>query len=306
MTTPPSGGPASSPDGHDSQDEQGGPDEHGGPGGSRRSGRARRTLPVICLTTAALCCLALAVVARASARAELTRPPTAAERSAAAAAEVAGRWRAWPAGRIFPAGLRYTTALRTTETARRVGISPGSGCAASVTTAAGGRELLAGCRAALRATYADQLQGVTYTIGVLAFTGPPAAAAFIRRLAASPDRRPAGPPGSGTGIPGRLHDHAGFAVLGTEKSPWYGLRALAVPGTAGARFTDAARQVMTGRQRGPYVVLAVAGYADGRPAAAIGQLRFAIFRPARRLAAEVLGPLSTTPAVTCARPEWLC
>jgi hypothetical protein len=246
------------------------------------------------------------VVARASARAELTRPPTAAERSAAAAAEVAGRWRAWPAGRIFPAGLRYTTALRTTETARRVGISPGSGCPASVTATVGGRELLAGCRAALRATYADQLQGVVYTIGVLAFTGPPAAAAFIRGLAARPDSRPAGPPGRGTGIPGRLHERAGFTVLGTEKSPWYGLRALAVPGTAGARFTDAARQVMTGRQRGPYVVLAVAGYADGRPAAAIGQLRFTIFRPARRLAAEVLGPLSTTPAVTCARPEWLC
>ena len=56
----------------------------------------------MCLTTAALCCLALAVVARASARAELTRPPTAAERSAAAAAEVAGRWRAWPAWPDLP------------------------------------------------------------------------------------------------------------------------------------------------------------------------------------------------------------
>jgi hypothetical protein len=79
-----------------------------------------------------------------------------------------------------------------------------------------------------------------------------------------------------------------------------------VPGTAAARFTDVARQVMTGRQQGPYVALVVAGYADGRPAPVPGQLRYVIFRPARQLAAEVLGPLSKAPAVTCAGPEWLC
>src|ERR1700685_1733044 len=144
MTTPPSGGPASSPD-----------------EGESRPGWIRRALPGTCIAAGALCCRGRGVTAESSAHAALTRPPTAAERSAAAAAEVAGRWRAWPAGRIFPARLRYNTALRTTETARAVGLSPGPGCAASVPAAAGGRELLAGCRAALRATYADQLQGVT-------------------------------------------------------------------------------------------------------------------------------------------------
>jgi hypothetical protein len=278
------------------------------PSEASQSSWARRVLPAACLVTAALCCLTLAVAASSSAHAELTRPPTAAERSAAAAAEVASRWRAWPAGRIFPAGLRYTTALQTRETARRVGISAGSGCAPAVAAAAGRQALRDGCRAALRATYADQLQGVVYTIGVFAFTGPRGADAFMRALAGDADGRPVGLSASGSDprALNRLHDDGDFSVLGTEKSPWYGLRALTVPGTVGARFTDAARQIRTGRQQGPYVLLAVAGYADGRPAAASRPLRYAIFRPARQLAAEVLGPLSAPRNVTCARPEWLC
>lgn len=261
----------------------------------------RRALPGACITAVALCCLALGLNAESSAHAELTRPPTAAERSAAAAVAVASRWRSWPAGRIFPAGLGYLTSLQTTETARRAGISAGSGCRSAIVATAGRQALQDGCRAALRATYADQLQGVVYTIGVFAFASPRGAAAFLRALAADP---PGGPASSRP--PGRFHISGAAAVLETEKSPWYGLRALAVPGTAGARFTNAARQVMTGRQQGPYVALVVAGYADGRPAAAAGRLRYVIFRPARQLAAEVLGPLSARPAVTCARPEWQC
>jgi hypothetical protein len=261
----------------------------------------RRTLPGACITAVALCCLVLGLTAESSAHAELTRRPTAAERSAAAAAAVASRWRSWPAGRIFPAGLGYGTALQTTETARRVGISAGSGCRSAIVATAGRQALQDGCRAALRATYADQLQGIVYTIGVFAFAGPRGAAAFIRGLAADP---PGGPPGRRA--PGRFGVRGNAAVLATERAPWYGLRALAVPGTAAARFTDRAREVMTGRQQGPYVALVVAGYADGRPVPAPGQLRYVIFRPARQLAAGVLGPLSKTPAVSCARPEWLC
>lgn len=261
----------------------------------------RRALPGACIAAVALCCLALGLTAESSAHAELTRPPTAAERSAAAAAAVAGRWRSWPAGRIFPAGLGYVTAMQTSETARREGISAGSGCRSAIVATAGRQALQDGCRAALRATYADQLQGIVYTIGVFAFAGPRGAAAFVRALAADP---PGGPPGPRA--PGRLHADGAASVLATERAPWYGLRALAVPGTAAARFTDRAREVMTGRQQGPYVVLVVAGYADGRPVPAPGQLRYVIFRPARQLAAEVLGPLSKTPVVTCSRPEWLC
>jgi hypothetical protein len=242
----------------------------------------------------AACCLAVALVAGARAHAELTRPPTAAERSAAATADVAGRWRAWPAGRIFPARLRYTTVLQTSEAARRLGISAGTACMAAVTGPANLAALRDGCRAALRATYADQLQGVVYTVGVFAFTGPASAAAFLRGLAAGPRGRR------------RFHDPGDSSVMVPEKSTPYGLRAQSVPGTAAALFTDAARQVMAGLQRGPYVVLAVAGYADGRPAIAAGRRRFGIFQPAGQLAAEVLTPLSALPHVTCTRPEWLC
>ncbi len=269
-------------------------------------GWVRRALPGACIAAVALCCLTLGVTAESSAHAELTRPPTAAERSAAAAAAVAGRWRSWPAGRIFPAGLGYTTSLQTTETARRAGISAGSGCRSAIGATAGRQALQDGCRAALRATYADQLQGIVYTIGVFAFASPRGAAAFLRALATDPPGGPAGSRAAGSRPAVRLHASGAASVLETEKSPWYGLRALAVPGTAGARFTDAARQVMTGRQQGPYVALVVAGYADGRPSAAADRLRYVIFRPARQLAAEVLGPLSAPPAVTCARPEWLC
>lgn len=260
-----------------------------------------RALPGTCIAAVALCCLVLGLTAESSAHAALTRPPTAAERSAAAAVAVASRWRSWPAGRIFPAGLGYLTSLQTTETARRAGISAGSGCRSAIVATAGRQALQDGCRAALRATYADQLQGVVYTIGVFAFASPRGAAAFLRALAADPSG------GTASSRPaGRFHLSGAAAVLATEKSPWYGLRALAVPGTAGARFSNAARQVMTGRQQGPYVALVVAGYADGRPAAAAGRLRYVIFRPARQLAAEILGPLSAPPAVTCARPEWQC
>lgn len=270
----------------------------------------RRTLPGACIAAVALCCLALGVTAESSAHAALTRAPTAAERSAAAAVAVASRWRSWPAGRIFPAGLGYLTSLQTTETARRAGISAGSGCRSAIVATAGRQALQDGCRAALRATYADQLQGVVYTIGVFAFASPRGAAAFLRALAADPPGGPASsrpPGGTASSRPaGRFHLSGAATVLAAEKSPWYGLRALAVPDTAGARFTNAARQVMTGRQQGPYVALVVAGYADGRPAAAAGRLRYVIFRPARQLAAEVLGPLSAPPAVTCARPEWQC
>jgi hypothetical protein len=251
----------------------------------------RRALPGACIAAVALCCLALGLTAESSAHAELARPPTAAERSAAAAAAVASRWRCWPAGRIFPAGLGYVTAMQTSETARREGISAGSGCRSAIVATAGRQALQDGCRAALRATYADQLQGIVYTIGVFAFAGPRGAAAFVRALAADP---PGGPPGPRA--PGRLHADGAASVLAAERAPWYGLRALAVPGTAAARFTDRAREVM----------LVVAGYADGRPVPAPGQLRYVIFRPARQLAAEVLGPLSKTPVVTCSRPEWLC
>lgn len=217
----------------------------------------------------------MAIAAGTQAHRELTRKPTAAELSAAAAAAVAGRWRTWPAGRIFPAGLGYSTDLLTQETARRIGVSPGTACVAAVDRALDRLAARAGCRAALRATYLDQLQGVVYTVGVLAFADRPRAAAFVRGLPRNPPR-----------------------VIG--------LRAQAFPGTGAAAFDDAARQVATARQDGPYVVLTVAGYADGRPAAVTAKPRTSVFAPAAQLAAAIIGPLTVPAEVSCRGPEWSC
>jgi hypothetical protein len=250
--------------------------------GDRPVTRAGRRHPLRALAAALVgaCCLVVAVVAGAQADARLTRPPTPAELSAAAATAVADRWRTWPAGRIFPAQLGYSTSLLTQETARRVGIAPATACRASLDAALGGLAARSGCRAAVRATYVDQLQGVVFTIGVLAFGSVRRAAAFARGLASADA-------GAGAGVTG--------------------LRAQAFPGTAGAAFNDAARQASTKAQAGPYVVLTVSGYADGRPAAATGERDAPVFAPATQLAAEVIGPLTTPAQVNCGdHAEWSC
>jgi hypothetical protein len=228
-----------------------------------------------CTALACLGFLAIAALAGRAAVVAQTRPPTPAERAAAAAAAVAARWRSWPAGRIFPAALAYTTALHGRETAHRVGISPDYRCAAALDAALAGPARAEGCRAGIRASYVDELNGVVYTTGVLAFPGQPQAAAFTRRL---PSSRP----------------------------PVSALRALAFPGTASARFTATARQTVTVRQDGPYVLLTVAGYADGRPAAATGEYDAAVFSAAGQLSREILAPLNRAAVVNCARRQWSC
>ena len=227
------------------------------------------------IALAALCCLAVAVLAGRAAVAGQTRPPTPAERAAAAAAAVAERWRSWPAGRVFPAVLGYTTTLSSRATAHRVGISPDYRCAAALDAALDRPARQEGCRAGIRASYVDELDGVIYTTGVIAFPDGARAAAFTRRL---PSARP----------------------------PAAALRALALPGTASARFTAAARQTATARLDGPYVLLTVAGYADGRPAAATGEYDAPAFSAARQLAREILTPLNRPVVVDCARRQWSC
>ena len=245
------------------------------------SGRGRgRGLRMALTALAAAGCLAVAVLAGRAAVAGQTRPPTPAERAAAAAAAVAGRWRSWPAGRIFPADLGYTTTLRGRETAHRVGISPDYRCAAALDAALARPARQDGCRAGMRASYVDQLDGVVYTLGVLAFPSPARAAAFARSVRSG--QLPAGRP------------------------PAAALRALALPGTASARFTAAARQTATAGQDGPYVLLTVAGYADGRRAAATGEFNAAAFSPARQLARQILAPLDQPAVVNCARRQWSC
>ena len=235
----------------------------------------RRRGPVVLLSLAAAVCLVVAVAAGLAARADLVRKPTAAQRGAAAAQAVADRWRNWPAGRIFPATLSYSTSLLTTETASRVGIAPQASCDNAIDPALARLAARSRCRAAVRATYLDQLQGMVYTIGVLAFPSPRDAAEFAAGL----------PAGSVKAIP---------------------LRALALPDTASSQFSTVAQQVATAGHHGSFVVLTVAGYADGQPAGAGQEARRSAFAPAAELASEVIGPLTRPVTVNCASREWSC
>lgn len=201
----------------------------------------------------------------------LSRTPTGADLRHAANAEVTRRWLVWPAGRIFPDRIPYSV-IGETEYASRVGIAPGTDCAAAVDP--GLRPVLsgAGCRALLRATYLDQMQGVVVTVGVAAF--PDERAAYRARAA---------------------------LVSGPE---W--LKALPLPGTAAARFDDAARQTGTVERAGPYVVFTTAGQSDGRPAASVPHPRTGVFEAVPQLGHAVAAALAARSAPDCKSRDWQC
>ncbi|MFE9100929.1 hypothetical protein ACGFJT_04055 [Actinomadura geliboluensis] len=241
------------------------------PGTEPEPGRWRVSRRTAALVAASACATVL-VVAAVRLSAELTRGPTPAERAAAAAAEVAGRYRAWPAGRIFPAGIPYTLGQSSPATARRVGIGTDTRCAPAADDALARSLVVRGCRAVLRATYLDQTQGLAVTVGVAVF----------------PDERSA----------------REAAEWFPDRAPRPGLRALPFEGSVAARFGDAARQASAAAQRGPYVVAATAGYADGRPALRGPLADFAELAP--QLARAVLAPLATPAEVRCGDREWRC
>jgi hypothetical protein len=240
----------------------------------RPPGRRHRLATAV-LAVAAVVCLAVAAATGIAAIKTATRAPTTAERAAAAAQAVADRWRTWTAGHIFPATLSYSTSLLTTESASRVAIGTQITCASAVDPAVAALATRDHCTAGLRATYLDQLQGIVYTVGVLAFPTTRQAATFSGGLPAA---------GSGT----------------------LALQALAVPGTASSLFSAQARQMATARQAGPFVVLTVAGYANGEPAGAGQESRADIFAPASQLAAQIAGPLTAPIQVNCRSPQWSC
>lgn len=217
----------------------------------------------------ALVCLVTAIVSGAAINGELKRKPTALELDRAATIELARRWQVWSAGTIFPAHLGYTLDIGGDETASRVGIDPGTSCAKGVDV------VLKGCRAVLRATYLDQLEGMAITVGVLAF----------------PDDRSA---------------QQAQAKLPSDSSPAPGLRALGLPGSVVARFGDGSRQASAVSRQGPYIVMAVIGYADGRPTTSAKQKQTDLYVIAPQLANAVLRPLASRVQPACGKPGWQC
>lgn len=157
--------------------------------------------------------------------------------------ELARRWRALPEGRIFPAGIGYTLpgaafppARGLPLTARRLGVARQAGCAHGAGRAAVQILDRYGCTELLRATYVDSTGSMIVTVGVAVLRDGRAAAAAEQQL---------------------ISDRHGGQPASVRPAP--------VSGTLAAHFSSAQRQLSWDAHAGPYVILATAGYADGRP-----------------------------------------
>ena len=222
--------------------------------------------------------ISLGVAAQAArlAHAESVRGPSKAELATAAAAGLAQRWEQLTLGQIFPPSVGYTSAQQTRETARRLGIGAGDSCDEALDDTLDSAARRLGCVAAIRASYADDLDGTVYTVGVMVFPGNGAAREFAKHVPSGGD-------------------------------PATGLSPLALPRTAAALFMDESRQLSALRVTGPYVVLAVAGYADGRRAGQATEPRPSVFGPAAdAIVSAVAAPLAAPEPVHCGNPEWTC
>jgi hypothetical protein len=171
----------------------------------------------------------------------LPRHFTVAQDRAIATWEVERRWRAVPAGAIFPARVPYllsASLLNSTSGlalhARLLGISPATSCA----RAASGEALRVlrarGCSDALRATYVDASGSLVATVAVAVLPSVTAAGAAANQLSGS---------------------HASHPPL---------VRALAIARTPAADFGAGQRQRSYVTAADTYVIMATAGFADGR------------------------------------------
>jgi len=206
----------------------------------RPRGRARRLLLMIGLA-AGLAGLVLS--AGAAAIQFLPRNFSQAQRQQIMAWEIGKRWRSWPAGRIFPASIGYQLpgyafggGRSLALSAERVGIASQTSCRDATGRAAGALLAKRGCLAVLRATYQDTTQTLAVTVGVAVM--PLSSASSAAKASDA------------------LHHGGG-------PSPW--LRAVSFRHTATAHFAGPGSKIGSSSAKGPYLVLATVGYADGRP-----------------------------------------
>lgn len=200
---------------------------------------------------------------------ELERPPTKAEKDAAAIQEVALRWRTLKPTDLFPAKVDYT-AGPVTWVATRAGIVKEAPCAKALDAAV--VKAVPSCQTVLRATYLDQTQSAVTTVGV----------------AVLPDSASV--------------DKAAVAIRGMSTAK--GVRAAPIPGTVAARYRDQARQLFVSMEYGNYLVFVATGYTDGRKK--ITRDRTGIFTFGHKIATEVglklkvpKDPCTVREAVTC-------
>jgi hypothetical protein len=190
---------------------------------------------------AALC--GLGVATRGALTQIMPRRFTAAQQRAIQSWEISRRWRTLPETTIFPDSVPYQLPAQALNggkglslTARRLGIGPPSACAQGTDPVAAKILAAYGCATVLRATYADSTGSMLVTVGVAVLPSSSAAAAAGNRLA---DGEPQAADGSVAPAP--------------------------VPGTLAAGFSGRQRQLSWATHAGSYVIMATAGYADGRP-----------------------------------------
>lgn len=207
-----------------------------------RSGRHRAGVQLMIFTVLLAAGLAgLGAAAVGIAHQLLPRRFTPAQQSRIATWEMERRWRAFPAGAIFPDSVKYVVsgaALNSSGDlalqARRLAIAPQSGCAAVVSGAAARVLHRYGCTGAVRATYVDASGSMVATVAVIVMPGTAAAETAASDLT------------HGSGNPALL------------------VQAFRVLGSPAAGFGDPQRQLTRTVTAGPYLILVTAGFADGR------------------------------------------
>jgi hypothetical protein len=190
----------------------------------------------------ALCGLGIAT--RGALTQVMPRRFTAAQQRAIQSWEIGRRWRTLRETTIFPDSVPYQLPAQALDgggdgvalTARRLGIGPAAGCAQGTNPAAARILAAYGCATVLRATYVDSTGSMLVTVGVAVLPSNAAATAAGDRLA---DGEPQ------------------VAIGSVSPAP--------VPGTLAAGFSGSQRQLSWATHAGSYVIMATAGYADGRP-----------------------------------------
>jgi hypothetical protein len=215
----------------------------------------------------------------------LPRRFTNAQRQRIEAWEVGQRWRTTPKTRLFPAQVHYDLVGQQIGVpgslkllARRLGIAKQAPCGRA---AGGGKKLASlftreGCQTVLRATYTDSTSSLVLTVGVAVLNSENNATSAVKILT-----------GNTATSDGATSDH----VL---------LRPVSVPGTPAAAFGSRQRQLAWVVGSGSYLVMATAGYADGRPAVPVASDSYAYLEMtslARGVAVDIALPLGVPPPV---------
>ena len=244
---------------------------------AQRRGRRRRPGLAAAIVVAGV--LGLAAAGFGISQQFMPRHFTDAQKQRIEAWEVGQRWRTTPKNKLFPAKVHYDLVGQQIGVpgslkllARRLGIARQAPCARA---AGGGKTLMTildrdGCQIVLRATYTDSTSSLVLTVGVAVLHNEEGATSAARLLT-----------GNTATSDGATSNH----VL---------LRPVSVPGTPAAAFGTKQRQLAWVVGSGSYLVMATAGYADGRPAVPVASDSYAYLEMtslARGVAVDIAAPL---------------